>query len=328
MSSTALRKFGFCPWVWKHGKDKPRTGALDYGNLFETVLLLPETYCSRFVTRPAKYTTTGMQCPNCGSITDSAKCKECKRDRVEVAVEKDWTAQSKTCQALEAEWEAAGKIVVDQDGTDKKPGFNQAREAAGVMMRNPLAAAFIRASHYQTHVVGEWLDEATKLVIPCQCLIDLEPHEEWAAQSLGDLKTTRHGYNAFFAEDVRSLGYHVQAAFDLDMYNAATGQHRDRWALITSDNTHPWAPGTKFLSEAGIDEAAEGPGFIDVGRVIYRAMLAEYCHSLTTDRWREYDEGWTEIRPNPYKDGPAQERAIANAPAPPLEPEQNEEIIP
>ena len=335
VSSSTMRKFGHCPWAWQQGKEQPRTFSLDYGNLFETVLLMPDALQTRFIIRPDTYTTTGMKCPQCGSVTDSAKCKDCKRDRVKIEVEKDWTGQSKTCQAMEEEWAKAGKVVIEKDGNDKFPGLNQAQDAAAVIRANTLARAFIDACNYQVHVAGEWTDKATGLVIPVQALIDLEPNEEWCKQSLGDIKTTRGGYAPFFEADVRSRAYHIQGAWNLDLYNAATGEKRDRFVLLTSDNTHPWTPGTYFLSEASLDEADQGPGFIDYGRVTYQAWMAEYAQSLKTGRWRAYTDGWQEIRPNPYKDGPAQDRALANAPAPqPLprddepDPEPQEQLIP
>lgn len=331
VSSSSLRDACWCMAKWILGHEKAETFAMAYGQLLDCLVLTPHMMAERFQVRPTSYEKHVLKCPQCGSITSAKKCQSCKVDRVEATIEAEWTLMSDTCKEAEENWKKAGKLIFDKDGNDKFPGFNQAADAAKRLTTHLECGAFIRDSDAQVHVAGEWLDKATGLVIPCQCLIDMVPRTpppDGFADSLGDLKSARTAFPPFFTEDVRSRGYQIQAAWNLDMFNAATGEKRDRFCLLVSENTHPWQAEAYFMAEA-TDMSTE-PGMIDYGRVIYQAMMARYAHCLAENKWPGYGDGWTEIKPNPYKDNPAQERAIEAAPAPVMDKaeQESEDLIP
>ena len=341
VSSSSLRDFAFCPSKWVRGHKKPDTAATRYGNLLDTLVLTPELYAGRYVTRPLTYKTKGMKCPSCGSITDSAKCAKCKCERVPCELEKEWSNMSDTCAAWTIEQEKAGKTVIESDGSDKFPGLKQALAAKARLMEDDLCREFLESCDFQVHVKGEWLDSrknldgkevGTGLIIPCKCLIDLQPRADSRfAACLGDLKTTRSAYPPFFEIDARSMGYDVQAAWNLDMFNNATKEKRDRWTWILSENAFPWEPGRAFAREASEDDAELGAGKIDDGRMLYEAHMAYYCDCMLKGKWPGYCDGpesvggFIEIRHNEFKDGPAIERAQRRVPSAPAEENQPEE---
>ena len=79
----------------------------------------------------------------------------------------------------------------------------------------------------------------------------------------------------------RQRGYHVQSAFDLDLYNAATGEQRDTWCFVLSENFPPYETGRAILSLEKLN----------CGRIIYRAYLAKYAKCLATGKWPGYQDG-------------------------------------
>jgi hypothetical protein len=231
-----------------------------------------------------------------------------------VTIEKPWTSQSKTCQEWEEAQVEAGKMVVEMDGTDKYPGVMQARLASAKLMSTPCVAALLKGARTQVHVVGGWHDKISACVVPVQCLIDVEPAGDYA-YSLADIKTDRNAHPAAFEQTIRSRGYHIQAAWNLDMFNAATGQKRDVFYLPVSENVAPWQCETYFLDEAEMGDNA--PRWIDRGRVLYQQMMARYAHCLVTGHWPGHTSGWTAINPaKPFLDDAIEQNAIELAPAP------------
>ena len=283
MSSSVLRDFASCPSRWMRGHERPGTAATDYGNLLETILLMPHTLQDHYAIIPATYETTGMKCPHCGSVTESQKCRECKCERVPCRVEKPWSRKSETCQEWIEARKIEGKRVVAMDGDDKHPGVREAQSACARLREDELIAAYLSCCEFQVHVTGEWVDAGTKLVVPCQCLIDLMPRTgtEFAG-TLGDLKTARSGFPPFFSKDSTDRGYGVQAAWNLDMLNAAEGLDTDNgrhtFHFIVSENIHPWEPSRIVLSQDKLE----------AGRSIYTENMQFYCDCLKRDEWPGY----------------------------------------
>ena len=95
-----------------------------------------------------------------------------------------------------------------------------------------------------------------------------------------DLKTTKDASPAGFARAVENYRYHVQAAFYLDGWRAATGRWCDEFIFIAIEKEPPYAIGLYRLPEWKIEE----------GRNLYHRALATYEWCRDHDEWPSYSE--------------------------------------
>lgn len=287
MSASALKAFDTCPRRWKDGWTAPDSDAKTRGNILDVRLLTPDQFDSRFAVQPAKYVTDGMRCEKCGSVTDSQKCAKCKCDRVKVNVEKDWSNQSTTCQEWVAEAERTGREVITAKDV------MEADTAIARLKADETIASFLDCSLRQVMFQAEWHDPGTGLIIPLRCLIDLYPDiESEFGSNVGDLKRVWNANPGSWMFDCEKMGHHLSGALYLDMSNAAfTDEHRDTACFIASESFAPWQPSRMFLKS----------DFIELGRMEYRRMLANYCWCMVNNRWPDYNhggpQGWTELTP-------------------------------
>jgi hypothetical protein len=282
VSSGFLREFAVCPARLKNGYQPPDTGAKQYGSRLDCWHLTPERWREKYALQPEAYASTGMKCPKCGTVTDSAKCRECKTERKEVQISKPWTNQSATC----AEWTAArhaeGKSVMTKEEQ------TEVELAHSFLMSDKIVSELHACSQKQVWIAGEWHDTGTGLVVPVQMLIDYAPDKESDYfQCLADLKTTRSAHPAAWSKYSSQRKYHVQAAFYLDGYNAATGEMRDTFCHVLSENFPPYQVGRSMLSLRKVD----------IGRALYQSWLSKYCLCLKTGVWPDYTQktaldGW------------------------------------
>ena len=259
VSPSSLKLFMECASRFKAGYAPPDSEAKDWGNLLDVLLLTPREFENRFSVKPATYPADGK--------------------KGEQSIEKPWNGNSTWCK----EWlESQGdKTVVSQTE------LTNAKNAVNRLLADETVAAFHAASEKQVHVKGEWHDSATGLIIPVQCLIDFVPARESEFQkSLGDLKSTRNAGQRPFQRWCYTARYHVQAAFDLDLYMAAvnpnrdeSGEDRQEWIFILQENFPPFEIGRRMLS---LDA-------IQIGRQTYQDGLARYARCLKDDDWTGYD---------------------------------------
>lgn len=256
MSPSSLSAFMQCPSRWKAGYQSPESDAKDWGGLLDTLLLTPEQFKDRYAVKPKTY------------IAD------------EKGTEKPWNMNAKVCQAWFAE-QGDKKIVSTKDVTE-------AEKAVKRLLADETIKAFHDASDKQVHVIGEWLDEATGIIVPVQCLIDYAPRKDSEFQkSLGDLKSTRNAGQRVFGRWCYTAGYHIQAAFDLALYQAAVnpdnntdGENRCEWIFVLSENYAPYEIGRRMLSQQ----------FLEIGQKTFAHALKRYAKCLKTGIWAGYDK--------------------------------------
>lgn len=266
MSPSSLKAFAQCPSRWHAGYQPPESDAKDYGNLLDTILLTPEQFEDRFAVKPLTYKSAGTK----------------KSDPIE---DKPFNANSTWCK----EWMTtqAGKTIISTRD------LIEAQTAVKRLRDDDTIRAFVDASKTQVHVKGEWNDKATGLVIPVQCLIDCVPDRESEFQkSLGDLKSTRNAGLRPFARWCFTAGYHIQAAFDLAIYCAATGEDRSDWIFIVQENYAPFETGRRLLSQ----------DFLQIGQQTYEHILKRYARCVKNGEWGGYDqpEEFTLVQPEPW----------------------------
>ena len=77
------------------------------------------------------------------------------------------------------------------------------------------------------------------------------------------------------ASHFATFGYHGQAAFYLDLWNAATGEKRDRFAFLVQQSEAPFEIALVELGQLDID----------AGRRWYQQAIAKYAICLQSDEW-------------------------------------------
>jgi len=296
VSSSMLSIFGQNAARWLAGYEPPESEAKRYGSLLDGLWLTPGSFEERFSIKPLEYPSKYGPKPWNGNST---WCRE-------------WISDQGGKQIVSKAEMADAKAAIDRLEADEVDGVK-------------LIKSVYDQSDKQVHVTGEWHDEATKLKVPVECLIDLAPRvDSEFASCLADLKSTRNaGLNAF-QRWAYQAGYHVQAAFDLALYSAATGESRDTWLFILQENYPPWTVGRRMLSQ----------DFVQIGRQTYQDLLARYCRCLKTNRWPSYDDnpeaiqGWTLLDPLPFMEYQALSDAIEHDQQRTLEAEESADIVP
>ena len=242
----------------------PDSDAKDFGNLLDTLVLTPEKFDKRYVQQPSTY-------------------------RNEKKEEKPWNNNANACRAWHEEQQ--GKQVVSHKE------LTAAIAAKDRLLKDDLIASFIAASDKQVLVQAQWHDDETGLTVPVRCLMDLVPRlDSEFSKTVGDLKTTRTAALQSFSRDVFKMGYHIQAAFDLDLLVAATGEDRCSWVFVIQESYPPWQTGRRLLSE----------DFLALGRAEYQRILGLYCRCLKAGVWPGYDDtdeaiqGWSLVAPEPW----------------------------
>jgi hypothetical protein len=119
-------------------------------------------------------------------------------------------------------------------------------------------------------------------------MIDLVPD---GLDLLVDLKTTaRIGSLREITNTIISRGYHWQAALYLDLWNAATGEKRNRFVFCFIEVSEPYESAWVEVS----------PALIEAGRAGYMNALAKWQSCVAIDVWPRQHEGITLIEKPAY----------------------------
>ena len=119
-------------------------------------------------------------------------------------------------------------------------------------------------------------------------MIDLVPD---SLDLLVDLKTTaRIGSLREITNTIISRGYHWQAALYVDLWNAASGEKRNRFVICFIEVTEPY-------ETAWVEVSQE---LIEAGRAGYMNALAKWQSCVAIDVWPRQHEGITLIEKPAY----------------------------
>jgi len=274
MSRGELMEFNRCPHRWLMGYKSEETKATEWGTLLDCLALTPERFDDEFAVTPETYPATPKR----------------KDDPIE---QKPWNKNATYCK----EWEDGqdGKIVV------KSELMTAAQEAVKVLTADLDIFEILRQSEKQVMVVGEYKDQETGLSIPVKGLLDLLPDlNRRFGKSIADLKSCINGSPYPWTRTVFERGYHVQGAFYLDLYVAATGEDRIDFLHVLQESFAPWETGKRILSQE----------FIELGRLTYLTALKRYCQCLLSKKWPGYDSegrmvlnGWNLTQPEAWMVG-------------------------
>lgn len=249
MSRSSLMEFNHCPHRWIEGYKQEKTKALSYGQMLDAFVLDTARFNDSFIIQPETY------------VNDKGETKK-------------WNNNSNTCKAWNAETLQSGKSIISEKD------YSSCHEAQQVLFKDEIIKSILTTSDFQVMILAEWHDKETGLMIPIKCLIDIVPRRDSPYhQYLVDIKTCRSAAPGLWAREVYNYAYHVQAAFYLDMHEAATGEVRNAFAHILQESYEPFEPGRRMLSDE----------FIELGRDKYEEAIKKYCHCLKSGKFGGYD---------------------------------------
>lgn len=111
----------------------------------------------------------------------------------------------------------------------------------------------------------------------CKSKADLWRRHE---NTIADLKSCQDASPRAFRRDIYRYGYHISAAFYLDVFSAATGHRHDDFVWIAVEKQPPF----------GVAFYAATQEMIDEGRRLYREALAIYADCLTSGVYPDYPD--------------------------------------
>lgn len=165
----------------------------------------------------------------------------------------------------------AGEIPLLRDDYDR------AKACADAVTNHPLAGPMITREG-QSEVAMFWADPDTGTA--CKGLADRVTVTPDGTHWLIDLKTSGATVDPdAFGSSVAKYGYHVQAAYYTDGYEAATGE-RPRFVFVAVEKTHP-----HLVTVAELDDEA-----IESGRARYKDALDIYNRCVATGTWPGYTD--------------------------------------
>lgn len=180
---------------------------------------------------------------------------ETYRDQFAVAPKVD-----RRTKAGKAEWaafceESGDKTILTMDDSEKVLAIVNA------LSSHPIASRVLSGGEGEHSYFAP--DEKTGLMLKCR-------PDYVNGGALIDLKTTRDASFEGFSRQIGNLGYHLQAAFYLDVYNNSQGTDLNEFFFVAVENGTPHGVAVYQLDEA----------HIEAGRQAYRQALDTYAEYL------------------------------------------------
>jgi hypothetical protein len=273
MGRGELMTFAQCPHRWINGYRPKETDASDWGCLIDCRVLDPNRFDEKYAIAPETYLADG-------------------RKKGDPPIEKPWNRNAAFCR--EWEEERADKTII------KAAEYVESEMAIRSLRADPDISQVLLGSEHQVMVVAEYHDKETGIIVPVKILIDIKPLESSGYQrQLFDFKTSVSADPARWPRIVFERGYHIQGAFYLDVYVAATNEDRVEFGHIVQENFAPFETSKLVLSSE----------FLTMGRDAYIFALRKYCKCLKTNEWPSYPpshlniNGWNYTDPESWMVG-------------------------
>ncbi len=291
MSPGILRDFAACPARWVAGYRRAEGVALRWRALFLTHALAPERFGRTYALRPDTYQARVLKCPECGSESDAKQCRKCGLTRISQVVEKPWAGGAEYCRKWTEQAEQREQIIIREEEN------LAARSAVARVNLDPAIKQYREDSDVLVWFAADWKDADTGIVIPCRTLIGFVPRKGTSNDnSLAELKVTKDASHCPWRRQAYYGLYHMQAAWALDIFAAATGAPRSLFYFVLVETMSPWEPARRHLA----------PTFVQLGRRTYEQMLKSYATCLATRTWPGYDlattgpDAWTAVETEPW----------------------------
>lgn len=167
----------------------------------------------------------------------------------------------------EIEKAANGRVIIDPHEWDR------VRRMADALLAHPISGPMLRNSAGLREVAAVWDDEQYPL--RCKVRIDLLVPGVFAI----DFKKTTKASEDAFLRSIRDYGYHCQAAWNEDGFNAVTGERTDL-TLAAVEDQYPFA----------VHCFCPSPRAVELGRAQLRASLDGYAKAIRSNCWPSYND--------------------------------------
>lgn len=234
VSQSTLRDFVSCPRKWKLSPPKEVTPAMVFGSLTDSIWLSGDV--TGYAVEPSVYLSEGMQCPECKSVTDAAKCAKCKCLRVRVEVEKPWSNNSEHCREWRMEQEAIGKRIVPREMWQ--------RATAAATRLNEVEEIRLQRSRCDVQVAV--ISEVDNVKV--KGLLDMVPRDEFR-NGLADLKCVQSANPRDWPKYVYKMKLHIQAWLYLTLWNQEKGENLTNFYHFCVEAEPPHEPCFMPLSQ-------------------------------------------------------------------------------
>lgn len=135
------------------------------------------------------------------------------------------------------------------------------------------------------------MPEATGIVQDKETGLWLKCRPDYLTARLAvNLKTTADNGREAFGRQAWNLGYHIGAAFTMDIL--ARLDRPVPYAFLSIEKSPPYIPAVRALSDR----------FIVAGRLIYRRALRRFADCLSSGKWPGYAEDVEQLSPNGWMD--------------------------
>ena len=249
VSQSDLKAIVSNPHKWLKGADDEGSDAMEFGSLVDCLLLTPDAFEATYRTTPETYVDQ------------------------KTGVEKPWNFNANVCKEWRDTLPDGVNIVSPAD-------VAEARKAVANLRADKAIAALLAGARHQCLIAAEYTAD-NGVTVPVAALIDIVPAK--GNKRLADLKTARDASGGGWNRVVFKLGYHVQGAFYLDIWNSVpdnADDQRDGYIHIIVENETPYEVGRRELD-------AE---FLTIGRDEYRHALNAYAECIAANEWPGYDK--------------------------------------
>ncbi len=241
-------------------KPKKVTPAMMLGTLCHQKLLEPNRPLPRLAIPPEQYPAP-------------ADCSLVKSKKVAAGDLIDWNWNAKYCKQWRQEQEADGLLVVTATEGDA------VEKATREVIKHPKAAPLIEGARTEVSLVTM----SEEFGIPVKARLDLVP----VGPDLADVKLTTDVSARAFGSHAYDMGYHIQAAWYLDIWNDMAGEEDPKtgFKFIAVESSAPYAVNVFTVT----------PDLIALGREQYREALAVYARCMHVDLWPAYPANVIEL---------------------------------
>lgn len=178
------------------------------------------------------------------------------------------------------EWKKAnaGRPIITADESAEITGMRDAIKA------NATAAELLAIGSAEVSCFSSVQTDSG--IVPVKCRIDFVPQK---CRYLVDVKTTDDASQESFQKTAIAYGYHIQAAFYLDMWNAISGDPRESFVFIAVEKEAKQWDGSKLVHGCQCFEVGED--LLTMGRKELSGLLEIYGKCRTTGIWPGYAGG-------------------------------------
>lgn len=189
----------------------------------------------------------------------------------------DWEAFKKTHQ---------GKTILNMDEWSRAGGCILA------LKEHDDAQKIFKASHHQVVIIAEHPVFGVRMKGLIDCLPDQTRCHHLLARCIFDVKKSWSAKPEDFDDTCSSFGYHIQAAYYLDLASFV-GLDADTFGFIVVEDEKP--------HKIKIHYIRKGSAVYNWGKSEYERLMVSYLECVRTDTWPDYGSDWAEVLYKPWQ---------------------------